>query len=118
MPPQPPNDVGNGEAAAGVAIDFYGRTFEHEIGSAGSDSSPPAPPPPSRLTAWLILYGVKGDRQVLARRFVQFLLTPRGQLLWILKPRPAWRPVRAGPASLADPPRPLCPGCQPKRMGR
>jgi len=33
MAPQVPHDVGNGEAAAGVAIDFYGRTYSEIVGA-------------------------------------------------------------------------------------
>ena len=33
--PQVPNDVGNGDAAAGIAIDFYGRVYQ-EVGRAGA----------------------------------------------------------------------------------
>ena len=83
---QPPNDVGNGEAAAGVAIDFYGRTSEHEVGSSRIRFLAPRAATAVTPDAVAILYGVKGDRQVLARQFVQFLLTRRGQLLWIRKP--------------------------------
>jgi len=90
---QPPNDVGNGEAAAGVAIDFYGRTFEQEIGSSRIRFLAPRAATAVTPDAVAILYGVKGDRQVLARRFVQFLLARRGQLMWILKPGQASGPV-------------------------
>jgi iron(III) transport system substrate-binding protein len=90
---QPPNDVGNGDAAAGIAIDFYGRTFEQEIGSSRIHFLAPRAATAVTPDAVAILYGVKGDRQVLARRFVQFLLTPRGQLMWILKPGQPGGPV-------------------------
>jgi ABC-type Fe3+ transport system substrate-binding protein len=90
---QPPNDVGNGDSAAGVAIDFYGRTTEQEIGSTRIRFVAPRAETAVTPDAVAILYGVKGERQVLARRFVQFMLTTRGQLLWIKKPGQAGGPV-------------------------
>lgn len=79
------NDVGNGEAAAALAIDFYARVFEEQVG-------------PSRLRYWApreatavtpdpigVLYGTVGAREVLANRFIEFLLTVDGQRLWNLR---------------------------------
>jgi len=33
-----------------------------------------------------VLYGIRGEREVLANRFVEFLLTPQAQRLWNLQP--------------------------------
>src|SRR5262249_38184128 len=68
--PQVPNDVGNGQAAAGVAIDFYGRVYEETVGSQRCRYVAPA-----GATAVLpdpvgILHGVKGRQLELARHFV------------------------------------------------
>jgi ABC-type Fe3+ transport system substrate-binding protein len=84
--PLVPNDVGNGEAAAGVAIDFYGRVYQESVGErrcrfiAPSAATAITPDPVG------ILAGVKGKQLELARHFVEFLLTREGQLLWNLKP--------------------------------
>jgi iron(III) transport system substrate-binding protein len=90
---QVPNDVGTGDAAAGVAIDFYGRVYEEVVGSSrcrfvlpeGATSITPDPVG--------ILYGVQGDRKTLATHFVEFLLTPEAQRLWALKPGQPGGPV-------------------------
>ena len=80
-----PTEVSVGNAAAGMAIDFYGRT-EEEV--AGSDRvrfvSPPAataitPDPVA------VLHGTTGERLETAERFVEFLLSPAGQRLWITR---------------------------------
>jgi iron(III) transport system substrate-binding protein len=82
---QVPNDVGNGDAAAGVAIDFYARVFEDEIGAdriryvAPRGATAITPDPIG------ILYGVGGEKETLANRFVEFLLAPEAQRLWNLK---------------------------------
>ena len=82
---QVPNDVGNGQAAAGMAIDFYGRVFQDTVGPdrctvvlpAGATAITPDPVG--------IPYGVKGRQLELATRFVEFLISPEGQRLWIVK---------------------------------
>jgi ABC-type Fe3+ transport system substrate-binding protein len=83
--PMVPNDVGNGQAAAGMVIDFYGRVFQEAVGDRCRFIVPVAataitPDPVA------ILHGVKGEPLTLATRFVEFLLSPEGQRLWILKP--------------------------------
>ena len=99
---QVPNDVGNGDSAAGIAIDFYGRVYQEMVGPdrcrvvlpAGATAITPDPV--------AVLAGVRGPALELATRFVEFLLTPEGQLLWILKPGeprgPAERALRRPPA--------------------
>ena len=83
---QVPNDVGNGDAAAGVAIDFYGRVYQQEIGPARIRYVSPRGATAINPDPIAVLYGVRGDREVLANRFVEFLLTPRAQRLWNLQP--------------------------------
>ena len=113
---QPPNDVGNGDAAAGVAIDFYGRTFEHEIGSRRIHFLAPRAATAVTPDAVAILYGVKGDRQVLARHFVQFN-SPRAANC-------CGSSSRASPAAQSarlhrpDPPRPVRLRRRPQWVGR
>jgi ABC-type Fe3+ transport system substrate-binding protein len=84
--PVVPNDVGNGEAAAGVAIDFYGRVYQEAVGPGRCQFI--APPAATAITPdpVAVLHGVKGPRLQVAERFVHFMLTPEGQRLWITRP--------------------------------
>ncbi len=88
---KPPIDVSSGEAAAGLAIDFYGKAQAQSAlapGQAHSDGRvgyvDPAgsvyidPDPVS------ILRG--GPEPELAKRFVEYLLTEQGQSIWNFKP--------------------------------
>jgi ABC-type Fe3+ transport system substrate-binding protein len=83
---QVPNDVGNGEAAAGVAIDFYGRVYQETVGPRRCKFVAPVAATAITPDPVAVLYGVKGERRELANRFIEFLLTPEAQKLWILKP--------------------------------
>jgi ABC-type Fe3+ transport system substrate-binding protein len=83
---QVPNDVGNGDAAAGVAIDFYGRVYQQEIGAARIRYVSPRGATAINPDPIAVLYGVRGEREVLANRFVEFLLTPQAQRLWNVQP--------------------------------
>jgi len=86
---KPPIDVSAGEAAAGLAIDFYGR------GQSQSVMLPGQTPRTSRVgyvdpegSVYVdadpisVLRG--GPRPVLARRFVEFCMTEEGQALGVL----------------------------------
>lgn len=91
-----PQDVGQGNAAAGMCIDFYGRSYADELGSAGG---------PVRIR-WIAPYAgttLSGDpvavlkgapHPELAQAFVEFCLTPRAQLLWFAKPRTPGGPLQ------------------------
>jgi ABC-type glycerol-3-phosphate transport system substrate-binding protein len=83
--PAVPNDVASGDAAAGIAIDFYARSTEAIVGSNREKFI--APPAATAITPdpIAILYGTRGDQLELARHFIEFLLSPEGQKLWILK---------------------------------
>lgn len=83
---QPPNDVGNGEAAAAVAIDFYARVFQDQVGEERLRYVAPAAATAITPDPIAVLYGVRGEREQLANRFIEFLLTPEAQRLWNLKP--------------------------------
>jgi iron(III) transport system substrate-binding protein len=83
--PQVPQDVGNGDAAAGIAIDFYGRVYEDVVGPGRCKVVLPEGATAINPDPVAILEGVKGDNLELATRFVEFLLTPEGQRLWILR---------------------------------
>lgn len=96
--PLVPNDVGNGEAAAGVCIDFYGRVYQESVGPDRCTYVSPANATAVTPDPIAILYGVRGQRLETATRFVEFMLTKEGQRLWILKPGqpdgPVERPLR------------------------
>ncbi len=80
-----PNEVGNGDAAAGLAIDFYGRVLEEQVGSNRCHFMAPVGATAISPDPVGILDGVKGERYVLANRFVEFLLGREGQRLWNVK---------------------------------
>lgn len=98
---QVPNDVGNGDSAAGIAIDFYGRVYQDLVGVERCKVVLPAGATAITPDPVAILNGVRGPSLELATRFVEFLLTPEGQRLWILKPGqpggPAERALRRPP---------------------
>lgn len=88
---KPPIDVSTGEAAAGLAIDFYGRGQAQSVLAPGADPSKgrvgyvdPAgsvyidPDPISVLRG--------GPQPELARRFIEYVLTERGQSVWNFPP--------------------------------
>ena len=80
---QPPTDVSQGEAAAGMAIDFYGRVYEELVGEDRIKFVSPEAATAITPDPVAILWGTKGEDLELATRFVEFLLTPEGQELWI-----------------------------------
>lgn len=84
---RPPVDVGQGEAAAGLAIDFYGRGQAQFLTKPGADEAASRvgyvdPKGAVYIDAdpASILNGA-GDFE-LAKRFVEFCLTEEGQALW------------------------------------
>lgn len=82
---QPCNDVGNGEAAAGVAIDFFARVNEETLGKDRIVYVAPKGASAINADPIAILYGVKGEQETVANRFVTWLLTPESQVLWSLR---------------------------------
>jgi len=94
-----PTDVGNGDAAEGMAIDFYGRMEQSIVGEQRAKFVAPANATAVTPDPAGILYGAK--HLELARHFVEFLLSPEAQLLWIKKAGTPGGPVRQ---SLGRPP--------------
>ncbi|HMO26326.1 MAG TPA: ABC transporter substrate-binding protein [Tepidisphaeraceae bacterium] len=96
-----PKDVSTADAAAGMAIDFYGRRFTEVVGPRRIQFV--SPPAATAITPdpVAILHGVSGEKRKLATRFVAFLLTEQGQLLWIQRPNtpggPSVRGLRRPP---------------------
>ncbi|NCA82862.1 MAG: extracellular solute-binding protein [Opitutae bacterium] len=79
-----PLDVGMGNAAAGLAIDFYGR-FEAQIsngGRAGESMAYVTPRGESGVSADPISLLRGAPHREVARRFIEFLLGEEGQQLW------------------------------------
>ncbi|MEY5020128.1 MAG: hypothetical protein RLZ22_1216 [Verrucomicrobiota bacterium] len=89
-----PQDVGQGNAAAGMCIDFYGRLFENDLSSA--DGRPRivwiAPEAGTTLSADPIAVLKGAPNAEIAQRFVEFCLTRETQQLWLAKPRSAHGP--------------------------
>jgi ABC-type Fe3+ transport system substrate-binding protein len=81
-----PADVSHANAAAGTAIDFYGRVEEETVGSHRIRYVVPKAATAVTPDPVAVAYGTTGDELVHAQRFIEFLLSPRGQLLWNLKP--------------------------------
>ncbi|MBY0309478.1 MAG: extracellular solute-binding protein, partial [Phycisphaerales bacterium] len=88
---QPPLDVSQGECAAGVAIDFYGRGQSQSLIKPGADPSSSRvgyvdPPGATYVDAdpASIINGARHPE--LARRFVEFCLTDEAQALWQFAP--------------------------------
>jgi ABC-type Fe3+ transport system substrate-binding protein len=81
-----PNDVAGGDAAAGVAIDYYGRATAQDVGPQRLRFVLPAGGTAITSDPIAILYGVHGRQLELAEHFIEYLLSPEGQRLWILQP--------------------------------
>lgn len=83
---QPVLDVSAGEAAAGLCIDFYGRyqaqTLRRGDGPRGRRLGYIEPPGATFIDPDPVSILRGGPNPTLARRFVRFLLTERGQALW------------------------------------
>ncbi len=88
---KPPIDVAQGDAAAGLAIDFYGRTQAQYVARPGQ---PPEearvgyvdPPGSVAIDADPVSILRGGPSPDLARRFVEFCLSVQGQALWQFPP--------------------------------
>ena len=86
--PKPPQDVGQGNAAAAMCIDFYGRSYERELTSA--DGRPRlkwiAPHAGTTLSGDPVAVLKGAPHPEIAQAFVEFCLTPEAQKLWFAKP--------------------------------
>ena len=83
-----PLDVGQGNAAAGMCIDFYGRAYAADLRTR--DGLPRvvwrAPIGGSTLSADPVGVLEGAPSPALAQAFVEFCLSPQGQTLWFGKP--------------------------------
>lgn len=89
-----PQDVGQGNAAAGMCIDFYGRSFAAEL---ISKSGQPrliwtAPIGGTTLSGDPIAVLKGAKHHAVAQEFVKFCLSPDAQTLWFGKPGTAGGP--------------------------
>jgi len=82
---QTPLDVSDGQAAAAVTIDFYARIYGEQVGGDRAKFVTPVNATAITPDPVAILYGTAGRKRELADHFVEFLLSPAGQRLWILK---------------------------------
>jgi hypothetical protein len=83
---RPCDDVGNAEAASAMAIDFYARILEEELGASRMRYVAPAAATAITPDPVAVLRGLSPERKRVANRFVEFLLTPEAQRLWNLRP--------------------------------
>ena len=92
-----PTDVGRGEAAAGMAIDFYARVTEGTVGPQRARFVSPRAATAITPDSIAIPYGFSGERLVLATRFIEFLLSREAQRLWTLEPGQPGGPIERSP---------------------
>ncbi|MBK1884149.1 extracellular solute-binding protein [Luteolibacter pohnpeiensis] len=85
---KPPLDVGQGNAAAGMCIDFYGRSFSEALTTR--DGSPRliwiAPKGGTTLSGDPVAVLKGAPHPEIAQAFVTFCLTPEAQKLWFARP--------------------------------
>jgi len=102
--PRPPIDVSQGEAAAGLCIDFYGRTQSQYVLAAGQDPAQSRvgyvdPKGATYMDADPVSLLRGGPHPELAKRFIEFVLTEEGQALWQFAAR---SPARKPPGEVAN----------------
>lgn len=89
-----PHDVAQGNALAGMCIDFYGRTLNEtlrkEDGSSRLQFLTPVGGSSISVDPVAVLRGAPHPE--IAQAFVEFLLTERGQMLWNARPGTAMGP--------------------------
>ncbi|MFN0010581.1 MAG: ABC transporter substrate-binding protein [Phycisphaerales bacterium] len=107
---QPPIDVSQGEAIAGVAIDFYGRGQAQSIQRTGQSAEESRvgyidPPGSVYIDADPVSILRGGRNPEIARHFVEFCLSEEGQALWQFA-------ARSDPASSGNPRRPGAGGAE------
>ena len=83
-----PQEVGQGNAAAGMCIDFYGRSYSADLTTRDGSPRVVWRPPLGGTTVSADPIGIlKGAPNLeLAQAFVEFCLSPAGQLLWYYNP--------------------------------
>jgi len=89
-----PLDVSAGDAAAGMCIDFYGRYQASAVGGDRVGFVAPAGETVVTADPVAVLRGCQ--RKELAERFVRWLLSPEGQLLWAVPTEHEFGPRQYG----------------------
>jgi len=93
--PKPPQDVVQGNAAAGMCIDFYGRSYEEDFTTA--DGRPRlkwiAPHAGTTLSGDPIAVLKGAPHPEIAQAFVEFCLTPEAQRIWFARPGTPGGPI-------------------------
>ncbi|MGB1258677.1 MAG: ABC transporter substrate-binding protein [Akkermansiaceae bacterium] len=83
-----PHDVAQGNAVAGMCVDFYGRTYEEMLkqddGSSRMHWISPTGGTSMSVDPVAVMKGAPDPE--IAQAFCEFLLTKKGQLLWSSKP--------------------------------
>lgn len=85
---KPPQDVGQGNASAGMCIDFYGRSFAEELTSANGTPRVVwiAPLGGTTLSSDPVAVLKGAPNSEVAQAFVEFCLSPEAQILWFGNP--------------------------------
>jgi iron(III) transport system substrate-binding protein len=93
--PKPPQDVVQGNAAAGMCIDFYGRSYEDDFTTI--DGRPRlkwiAPYRGTTLSGDPVAVLKGAPHPEIAQAFVEFCLTPEAQRIWFGKPGTPHGPI-------------------------
>lgn len=91
-----PHDVAQGNAAAGMCIDFYGRAYNEKLKQADGSSRLQwvAPVGGTSLSVDPVAVFRGAGQPALAQGFVEFLLSDGGQVLWNKKVGTAGGPLR------------------------
>jgi iron(III) transport system substrate-binding protein len=92
--PRVPTDVSLGDSAVGTAIDYYGRVAEETAGKDRVHFVSPKDATTCNADTIAILYGTHGKSLTLADHFIEFILSPEGQRLWVLKVGQPGGPLR------------------------
>jgi ABC-type Fe3+ transport system substrate-binding protein len=83
-----PQDVGQGDAVAGMCVDFYGRSFSDELKHADGSSRLQwiSPIGGSSLSGDPVAVMRGAPNPEAAQAFVEFVMSESGQVLWNAKP--------------------------------
>ncbi|MDB4662685.1 ABC transporter substrate-binding protein [Verrucomicrobiales bacterium] len=92
-----PHDVAQGDAAAGMSIDFYGRTFNelHKKADGSSRIEFVMPEGGTSIGADPVALLRGAPNPELAHQFIEFVLSIDGQKIWDFKPGTPGGPQRA-----------------------
>jgi ABC-type Fe3+ transport system substrate-binding protein len=92
---KPPIDVAQGDCAAGICIDFYGRAQAEAVASRGVSRLGFVTPRGGTVNSVDPIALLRGaPHREVAERFIEYTLTPEAQKLWNFKPGTAGGPER------------------------